>query len=481
MEKNLARPSSSDTPAPASHNSIGMPNLHFIMTKRQPHVRQPTCLPFISIIATALVAAITMSTNDSTTVHAFSQSIVVIGLNAALQKRFILPPKSNLEPGNVHRSQAVETGVGGKGQDVGVALSCLMKKDEPSDSRKDKVLLAQFLGAGPEGDTVSQLLANKFQLSDALTIRNAAPLRTCTTIVGSDCATELVETSGEITMEEMESLNAKVEELAKEGGKASCVCIMGSMPPGCKEDTYADLTTGLAGKESLVLIDSVIGLDPLLSALKTNFDGKEGSESGGAVLKLNAAELCKLAGVAKSEAERVTMEELTASSQGFITKYVNAIGALDYLCITDGKYPGYLVEIPAHPTSSFRTWQLPAVDLTKQAKDGMLYPIGAGDTVAAGTLAAWQFLHHPSSKTVGDNFFGVIPSTLGKHLTGVRSEWCNGAKSPEEEKGYQMATAFAFGLACGSASCLQQENSVFEVENAMKFFGGMTKPLLQES
>ena len=27
---------------------------------------------------------------------------------------------------------------------------------------------------------------------------------------------------------------------------------------------------------------------------------------------------------------------------------------------------------------------------------GMLYPIGAGDTVAAGTLAAWQYLHHNS-------------------------------------------------------------------------------------
>ena len=45
-------------------------------------------------------------------VDSLSQSIVVIGLNAALQKRFILPPSTNLKPGNVHRAYKCETGVG---------------------------------------------------------------------------------------------------------------------------------------------------------------------------------------------------------------------------------------------------------------------------------------------------------------------------------------------------------------------------------
>lgn len=294
--------------------------------------------------------------------------------------------------------------------------------------------------------------------------------------MGADEATELVETSGQVTDKEMKALQYKVDELTKEGGRANCICIMGSMPPGCAEDTYADLTSRLAGKKSLVLIDSVIGLDPLLSALKTNFDDDSSgnNKEGGAVLKLNVAELCKLSGVAKSagEADQVTMEELTASTKGFVTKYANAIGALDYLCITDGKWPGYLVEVPKSVSSSFRTWQLPAVDLSKK---GMLYPIGAGDTVAAGTLAAWQYLHHNGSG--GDNFFGVVPSKVGKNLSGRKAEWSEGA-SPEDE-GYKMATAFAFGLACGSASCLQEDNSVFEVDDAVKFFGGMTKPVVQ--
>lgn len=360
--------------------------------------------------------------------------------------------------------------MGGKGQDVGVAMSCLLSQEEQSVSDNDKVLLAQFLGMGPEGDAVSSTLKNKHGLSDALTIRNAAPLRTCTTIVGADEATELVETSGEVTEKEMEELKSKVDELTKEGGKVSCVCIMGSMPPGCGGDTYADLTARLAGKQSMVLIDSVIGLDPLLSTLKTIFDDSE--KEGGAVLKLNAAELCNLAGVAKSsgEAEQVTLEELKASTTAFCKKYPNAHIALDYLCITDGKWPGYLVEVPKSASSSFQTWQLPAVDLSKE---GMLYPIGAGDTVAAGTLAAWQYLHHGSGK----DFFGVVPSKIGKHLSDRKSEWSEGVSS--EDEGYNMATAFAFGLACGSASCLQQENSVFEVDDAVKFFEGMASPVVQ--
>jgi fructose-1-phosphate kinase PfkB-like protein len=214
----------------------------------------------------------------------------------------------------------------------------MLSKQGGQQTCEDKVLLAQFLGMGPEGDAVSDMLQSKYGLSDALTIRNNAPLRTCTTIVGADQATELVETSGEVTPFEMKAFQNKVEEMTNQGGRANCVCIMGSMPPGCDEDTYADLTSRLADSNSLVLIDSVIGLEPLLASLKTTFGSNE-AKQGGAVLKLNAAEICKLAGVAKGagETDQVTLEELTASALGFVTKYANAIGALDYLCITDGK------------------------------------------------------------------------------------------------------------------------------------------------
>jgi fructose-1-phosphate kinase PfkB-like protein len=70
-------------------------------------------------------------------------STVIVGLNAALQKRFILPPTTTLVPGDVHRATEVQTGVGGKGQDVAIALSCLNFKN---------LQLAQFIGSGAEGN-----------------------------------------------------------------------------------------------------------------------------------------------------------------------------------------------------------------------------------------------------------------------------------------------------------------------------------------
>ena len=371
---------------------------------------------------------------------------VIIGLNAALQKRFVLPPSKNLEPGNVHRSQRVEVGVGGKGQDVAVAMSCL------SDITNDNVILTQFIGEGPEGDAVLSALRQR-HLSDSLTVRNGAPLRTCTTIVSDDCATELVENSGTISSEEMNDLFTRVERLT-ESGKASCLCIMGSMPPGCGETTYAELTKRLIDDDTLVLIDSVVGLDSLLKTLNIVYSK---TSKGASVLKLNAAELCRLANVQKKESDRVTIDELRKSTSGFMSNFENA-EALSYLCVTDGKFPGYLIETK----DEFRTWQLDSIDLSDR---GTLYPIGAGDTVAAGTLAAWQYLQ--SKK-------GVISASTGAKLSEKETLW----SKDRTDNGIRIATAFAFGVACGSASCLKEENSVFDVNDAEKFLKDMDEPVL---
>ena len=59
-------------------------------------------------------------------------------------------------------------------------------------------------------------------------------------------------------------------------------------------------------------------------------------------------------------------------------------------------------------------------------------------------------------------FFGVVSSRVGKRL----------ASSRRREKTSDIATSFAFGLACGSASCLDRENSVFDVDGALGYFDG---------
>ena len=81
-----------------------------------------------------------------------SPTSIIVGLNGALQKRFILPDEGMLVSGNVHRAEQVQTGVGGKGQDVAIALNCL--------SPKSNLNLAQFIGTGSAGNAVSHSLAS---------------------------------------------------------------------------------------------------------------------------------------------------------------------------------------------------------------------------------------------------------------------------------------------------------------------------------
>lgn len=200
----------------------------------------------------------------------------------------------------------------------------------------------------------------------------------------------------------------------------------------------------------------MVGLKPLLETLSSVYS--QGSK-GAAVLKLNAAELCKLVNVPKKESERVTMEELKESTTSFIKNF-NANG-LDYLCVTDGRFPGYLVELSGEK----RIWQMDTIDLSD--KGSTLFPIGAGDTVAAGTLAAWQYLHSCN---------GVISSETGAKISEKQSLW----STDNTERGILMATSFAFGIACGSASCLKEENSVFDVSDAETFLESMNQPVLME-
>ncbi|KAL7482531.1 hypothetical protein ACHAW6_008210 [Cyclotella cf. meneghiniana] len=91
-----------------------------------------------------------------------------------------------------------------------------------------------------------------------------------------------------------------------------------------------------------------------------------------------------------------------------MSKYINA-KALQYFCVSDGKFPGYLVRVPKNKgNDEFYLWKMDTINLLQR---GMLFPIGAGGTVAAGDLAAWQYLHH-----VDFRYDGVISSGMGKRL-----------------------------------------------------------------
>lgn len=418
-----------------------------------------------SAIAFAAVMSSSSSTRESAYAHALSMMCggisdksVVVGLNAAFQKRFILPPSTSLSPGSVHRADSVEEGLGGKGQDVAVTLRHLWP--EPSSR---PLALAQFVGIGPGGDAVMSLLAETLGEGgawDALTVRTKSVMRTCTSIVGSDSTTELVEPSGIIEEEEMQGLLGRIDALASSDDEslgAAALCIMGSVPPGCPDDTYGNLCSAISADQTLTVIDSVIGLTPLLASLKE----KRASDSyeGGAVLKINASELCRLSGVIQSgssEADGVSLDELKEAVSSFSSQY-SASDSLDYMAITDGRHPAHLVNV-----QDSSLYKLGVIDLTS---DQTLYPIGAGDSVAAGTLAAWL------------NLMREDASPLEEQCRSALAKWRDNINIEDDDDSLRdILAAFAFGLSCGSASCLQQENSVIATRDVLDLLGKMPFP-----
>jgi len=473
---------------------------------------------------------------------------LIVGLNGALQKRFVLPPNTPLIPGNVHRASHVQVGVGGKGQDVAVTLSCLQYTPP--------LLLVQFIGSGAEGDVVYKMLHDLLAHNNhnhhnhdvsamELTVRTNSAMRTCTSIVASDVTTELVEPSGLVTSAEWQELLEKLE--TKE---ADAMCFMGSMPPGCPDDAYAKIYQIVARPHTLCLIDSVAGLGPLLEMIATIKEQSTSSSptghsapTGGSssttassaystMLKINASELCRLGNVKKrtDETGGVQKDELVAAVQSLVRAYPAARAALHAIAITDGPHPAYFVVMPVSGESEMRLFQLPVAKLPLDPDEDMeesmtsslapaggsgggwgqwsesnaslekmpdhhhppptpapslkttttLYPIGAGDAVAAGTLGAWKTLSHKprqaSSWQQPSNtpLVGCLAPEIQQVLIGNESP---GATS----RARVMLTSFSFGLACGSASCLQEQNSVVQIQDALDLYIREGRPMFLSS
>jgi len=412
---------------------------------------------------------------------------IIVGLNPALQKRFILSNQTpTLVPGNVHRASTVQEGIGGKGQDVAVTLACLSLSPE-----KSYVHLAQFLGMGAEGDLAlsklnqAQAQALVCDSTDSsthtlsLTIRTKAKLRTCTTIIANDSATELVEPSGDILPLEIQLLKEKLEATisnanananANEGVKTKIrgICIMGSMPPGCSETLYAELYATIVKQHprALCVIDTVVGLKPLLEQMKSSHSSG-GKHTSMHMLKINLAELYRLANIkvsSETSSSMASLEQMESALSGFFDAFADVREALDYIAITNGCHPAHLICI-VEDTMRIIRLHVPDLSLIKQGP-AKVYPIGAGDSVAAGTLAAWEYLETLST----DDDIGTSTSTRLERLDGriqsALKRKCDDIDTSGDDD-RAAVTSFAFGIACGSASCVKEENSVLDIVDAL--------------
>lgn len=80
---------------------------------------------------------------------------MVVGLNGALQRTIVFAPPKGLKVGDVNRASSVGAGIGGKGQNVCVALRTLA--EEGGEDGGVDVTLAHFAGgkSGESGLTIN--------------------------------------------------------------------------------------------------------------------------------------------------------------------------------------------------------------------------------------------------------------------------------------------------------------------------------------
>jgi hypothetical protein len=208
------------------------------------------------------------------------------------------------------------------------------------------------------------------------------------------------------------------------------------------------------------VIDTVIGLDHLFKQIKSNR-----LSSSKCMLKVNSAEFCRLANKqgsnSFSETSSVSIQFFESALDGFFNTYPDAKGSLDYIAITNGYHPAYLVCIKKKESTNVNIFTLDVPDLSIARKQVFtkVFPIGAGDSVAGGTLAAWEYLQDSGGK---------VEERLDSSIRDVLTEMAANGSSD-----MIAATAFSFGIACGSASCLQEENSMLDIQDTLALFNAV--------
>lgn len=419
-------------------------------------------------------------------------SILVTGLNSALQKRF---HTEKIKPGNVHRANFIEYDIGGKGQNCITTLSHLTSTSPSRESNKNDyttapIHLIQFVGKGENGNKLLKMLDKKKEGNkniDFLTVRSDSETRLSTTIISDDIdddATEFVDPSGIVTEKDIVSLLNLMKN--NNNNDYNGILFMGSLPTDCPTTIYSSILQLCAdysnnkrenSKNKIIVIDTVHGLKLLFQTIRkiNNSDNNNINDINiSAMLKINMAELFRLLEIEGKENETEKMDDhsvlllLHKAAQKFYHCYLsneNKNTNNVSLAITDGKHAAHFIQYNVNNNDYKKKWnidenanyniyriQIPNI---KEYNDDttLLYPIGAGDAVAASTIAAWHDLEYydPNNSFLNNNILDI--QNYHSLLFNKDIKVC------KDEK---MLKAFMFGLACGSASCLQSKNSALD-------------------
>ena len=245
----------------------------------------------------------------------------------------------SLEPGGVNRAYEVHVTAAGKAVNAAQAVAAL----------GGEVLLATFLGGDP-GRFISRELEAGGVPHEVVWTEDDAPTRACTTLLPDDGpVTELVEEAHPVSEGDVVALEDVVARRLRE---AELLCLMGSFPPGVRDDFYARLARNAREAGVRVLVDAKGA--PLRAALEEGlFLVKPNLEESAATLDLQNGE---------SDAHTAVVAFTEAGAQwAFVS--TGETGSL----LGDGAGSLWCVEPPSVEAQN---------------------PIGSGDVMAGGLLLA---------------------------------------------------------------------------------------------
>jgi fructose-1-phosphate kinase PfkB-like protein/pantothenate kinase len=318
--------------------------------------------------------------------------LLAVGLNPALQKTLVF---DRWERGQVNRAREILVSVGGKGQQFSRAASHVIP---------GMITLAQFLG-GDNGERLSRMIAEAGV--NQITVTTAGETRCCITVIDAVTgdATELIAPSAPIAAGDVEQLLSRTRQvLARDAITGLALC--GTYPPGVDETFYVQLAH--AKGKAILLLDSYRDIAATLATGQVD------------ILKVNSHELRSLARASRSVERPAPADEDETLPELALTVF--AAHRLRWLAVTAGPHTAWLFECPSAGSATGQPYDWRFYEYHLPKVEGVINPIGAGDTVGAIFLA----------------------------------QLCAGTPAHR---------AFACGLAAGSASCRQLGGADFTLND----------------
>ncbi|HEV2863223.1 MAG TPA: 1-phosphofructokinase family hexose kinase [Pyrinomonadaceae bacterium] len=167
--------------------------------------------------------------------------IICVSANPAIDRRLRL---DRLGVGAVNRASSVSPMPGGKAAHVAMAAAAL----------GERVMWVGFLGGASGEDCERGLTGLGIPVA---VVKTAAETRTNMEIVEADgTVTEILEPGGAVTERDVERMLSLCRDVFVEHRGAAQVALSGSLPPGCPDDFYAQLTRLAHAQRCRVLLDA---------------------------------------------------------------------------------------------------------------------------------------------------------------------------------------------------------------------------------